>query len=134
MAGSRAPRRPLWLIKNQDDARTGVLAFGPESDEEALPVFSFEEEAETFLRLGVPETGWRARKTTASELTSLLYGPCAGVKKVALDPLPVADGEIAFNLLCWSREDFLRNFVSEPSAPSRESSLSKGLDKIEASL
>jgi hypothetical protein len=126
MAGSRATRRPLWLIKNQDDARMGVLTFGPGSDEEALPVFSFEQEAETFLRLGVPETGWRARKITAGELISLLHGPCAGVKKVALDPLPVVDGGMSFDLLCWSREDFLRNFAGELLIPNREPQVTQG--------
>jgi hypothetical protein len=117
MAGIRAPRRPLWLITNHDDARMGVLTLGPGSDEEILPVFSFEEEAETFLRLGTAETGWRARRAAAGEFISLLYGACAEVKKVALDPLPVANGEIVFDLLCWGREDFLRSCVGGPSAP-----------------
>ena len=106
----------------------GVLAFGPDSDEEALPVFSFEEEAETFLRLGVLETGWRARKTTASELASLLYVPCTGVNKVTLEPLSVANGEMVLNLLRWSREDFLRSCVEKPSTPNRESDLFKSLN------
>jgi hypothetical protein len=129
MAGSRAPRRPIWLITNHNDARMGVLTLGPGSDEEVLPVFSFEEEAETFLRLGAAETDWRARRAAAGELIALLYGACAEVKKVALDPLPVANGEMVFDLLCWSREDFLRSCVGEPSAPSREPDLLSSMDE-----
>src|SRR5215207_871567 len=129
MAGSRAPRRPIWLITNRNDARMGVLTLDPGSDEEILPVFSFEEEAETFLRLGAAETDWRARRAAAGELISLLYGACAEVKKVALDPLPVANGEMVFDLVCWSSEDFLRSCVGEPSASSREPDLLKSLDE-----
>ena len=129
MAGSRAPRRPIWLIINPNDARMGVLTLDPGSDEEILPVFSFEEEAETFLRLGAAKTDWRARRTAAGELISLLYGVCGEVKKVALDPLPVANGEMVFDLLCWSREDFLRSCVGEPSAPGHEPDLLKSLDE-----
>lgn len=93
-----------------------MLTLDPGSEMETLPIFSFEEEAEAFLRLGTPEPGtsgadWRARKTTAGELTSLLHGPCAGVKRVTLDPLPVVDGAIVFDLLGSGRKDFLKNFV-----------------------
>src|SRR3712207_7841170 len=42
----------------------------------------------SFLRLGTLGTGWQARETSAGELISLLYGPCAGIERVALDPLP----------------------------------------------
>lgn len=120
MARSRAPRRPLWLIANQENGRMDVFTLRPDDDREILPVFSFREEAEMFLRLGAPETGWRARETTAGELISLLYGPCAGVKKVALDPLPVVDGEVIFDLAGSGREAFLRDFVGAPPAPNRK--------------
>lgn len=117
MAKSSAPRRPLWLITNHENGRMGVFTLGSDGDRQILPVFSFEEEAEMFLRLGAPETGWRARETTAGELTSLLYGPCSGVKKVALDPLPVVDGEVVFDLAGWGRRDFLRDFVGAAPVP-----------------
>ena len=127
MAGSRAPRWPIWLITNRNDARMGVLTLG--SDEEVLPGFSFEEEAETFLWLEAAEMGWRARRAAAGEVISLLYGACAEVKKVALDPLPVANGEMVVDLLCWSRENFLRSCVGGPSAPGHEPDLLKSLDE-----
>ena len=107
MVGSRAPRRPLWLIANQENGRTGVYTRHSGGDREVLPVFSFEEEAEMFLWLETLEKGWRASETTAGELVSLLYGPCAGVKKVARDPLPDVDGEVT-DLTGWGREDFLQ--------------------------
>jgi hypothetical protein len=53
-----------------------------------LPVFSFEEEADMFLRLGDYDNQWRTRESCAGELVSVRYGPCADVKSVALDPLP----------------------------------------------
>lgn len=117
MARSRAPRRPLWLITNHENGRMGVLTLDPGSETEALPVFSFEEEAEMFLRLGTPGPGWRTRKATTGEFVSLLYGLCAGVKRVTLDPLPVVDGKMVFDLVDSGREDFLRNFVDGPPSP-----------------
>ncbi len=86
-----------------------TLRFG--GNGEILPVFSFEEEAEAFLMLGETGMDWQARETTVGELISLLYGPCAGVKRVALDPLPVVGGEMVFDLAGWGRRDFLRGFV-----------------------
>ena len=60
------------------------------SCEKALPVFSFEEEARMFLELGALD-GWRVREPAVGKLTSVLFGPCAGVRRVALDPLPGRD-------------------------------------------
>lgn len=121
MARSRAPRRPLWLIANHENGRMGVFTLRADDySREVLPVFSFEEEAEAFLWLGAPETGWRARETTAGELISLLYGTCAGVKQVALDPLPVVYGEMVFDLVGSGREDFLRDFVGTRPSSNRK--------------
>ncbi len=120
MARSRVPRRPLWLIANHENGRVGVFTLGSDDDKETLPVFSFEEEAETFLRLGEAGTGWQARETTAGELISLLRGSYAGVKRVALDPLLVVDGEMVFDLAGWDRRDFLRDFVGVPPALNHE--------------
>ncbi len=114
MAKSRVGRRPLWLIANHHNGRLGVFTLEPGSEREALPIFSFEEEAEAFLMLGTPGAEWRARRTTAGELTSLLYGPCANVKRATLDPLPVVSGDMVFDLVGPGREDFLRNFVGGP--------------------
>ena len=78
-----------------------------------MPVFSFEGEAEVFLRLGVPEgEGWRVSESTCGELTSLLCGPCRKVTHVSLDPVP---GMVEFVSL--SRERFIEVILSEGPPP-----------------
>ena len=48
------------------------------------------------------------------ELVSVLYGPCAGVKKVALDPLPPeVGGEEMIGLVSLSRERFVMGLTDE---------------------
>jgi len=46
-----------WLIENQEAGGTEVLTVGLEGGKEALPVFSFEEEARLFLHLRVLRKG-----------------------------------------------------------------------------
>lgn len=101
------PTRPLWIIARQDNGQMQVLTLR-HKNRETLPIFSFEDEAEMFLQLETPETCWRARETTPGEIVSLLYGPCASVKSVALDPLPVVDG----NLMCRGRNKFIQYIVN----------------------
>ena len=80
--------------------------------EKALPIFSFEEEAELFLRLGGYSGRWRARESCAGELASVLCGPCRGVRSVALDPLPemLEDGTLA--LVGVGRKRFLKEILA----------------------
>jgi hypothetical protein len=87
-------QRPLWIITSQQNNRMDVLTIHQDDDRELLAVFSFEEEAETFLcLLGDGEKkkkGWSSRETTPGELVSVLLGPCANAQGVALDPLPLS--------------------------------------------
>lgn len=108
MIGNGATR-PLWVIARQDNGRMDVLTISHDKNDKALPVFSFEEEAEMFLQLETPGACWRARETTPGELVSLLYGPYAGVKSVALDPLPVMNSEVVTDLT--GRGRFVRNLM-----------------------
>ena len=64
---STAPTR--WLIAREDNGRLEPLCI-ESSEARVLPVFSYEEEAEMFLRLGgyACDDGWRARETSADEL------------------------------------------------------------------
>jgi hypothetical protein len=63
----QAPRRPLWLITRHGDGRMHVLILDPNGEEEALSVFSYEEEAEAFLSLQEPgEAGKRERPRLGS--------------------------------------------------------------------
>ena len=121
MTRSGAARGPLWLISKHENGRMVVLTIERGNDGETLPIFSHEEEAEMFLWLGAPGTGWEVREIPREELISVLYGPCADVKKVALDPLPVVGGEMMVDLVSLGRENFVRSFVGErePSAPHR---------------
>jgi hypothetical protein len=114
--GERASRRALgrqpgstyWLIARNDNGHLEILTTGLASGEEAMPVFSHEEEAEMFLRLRrVGFEGWQARESTAGELISVLYGPCAGVKRVTLDPLPEMFAQRTVGLVSLSRERFV---------------------------
>lgn len=80
--------------------------------EEMLPVFSHEEEAEMFLRLGGAGDAWRVHESDAWELVMVLYGPCAGAKQVALDPLPKMVAERTVGLVSLRRERFLKRLMA----------------------
>jgi hypothetical protein len=84
-----------------------VLTISLTGGEEALPVFSHEEEAEMFLWLGGTRDGWQARESPGGELTSILYTLCASLKNVALDPLPEMLDEKTVGLVSLKRERFL---------------------------
>ena len=123
-ASARAPgQQPgsvYWLIARNDNRRLEVLTTGEPGGEEVLPVFSHEEEAEMFLRLRrVGFEGWQARESTAGELISVLYGPCAGVKCVVLDPLPEMVAQRTVGLVSLSRERFVDLALSRERTSTR---------------
>jgi hypothetical protein len=109
----RAARPPYWLTTRQENSRMDLLTVGLASGEEVLPVFSFEEEARAFLRLGTWGTGWQARETTAQELVSILLGPSVGVDRVVLDPAPEIEAEVMVALAGMRREDFVDCITGE---------------------
>jgi hypothetical protein len=80
-------------------------------------VFSFEEEAEAFLwLLGDEEEkkkGWQSEQTTPGELVSVLLEACAEVKRVVLDPLPLALGREMLPVVSVNRDVFLRCLSEE---------------------
>ena len=104
----RASGRAYWLLAKNENGRLEVLATDLAGEDEAMPVFSHEEEAQMFLGLWEEGCdGWRARQSTAGELISVLYGPCARVKRVALDPLPEMVLERTVGLVSLSRKRFV---------------------------
>ena len=110
----RHPRSKWWMLAKDDDFGAGVLLANCDS-EHALPVFSGDGEAEMFVWLaGAFEDGWRARETSAGELVSILYGPCGGVGRVALDPSPEMVGINAVSLVSVTRERFLSWILDSP--------------------
>ena len=98
--------RLFWLIVSHRTGGMEVLRITLASGGEAVAVFGFEEEARMYLELGVPGDEWRARATTAGELASVLYGPCADVGRVVLDPLPSPFAEAPSDLVSMGREAF----------------------------
>ena len=107
------PRR-FWLIARHRTGGMEVLTTNLARGGEALPVFSFEEEANMFLRLGALGDDWRERETAGGELVSVLCGPCAGVDRVVLDPVPLPGSlvEGLNGLLSTGREAFMRSLLN----------------------
>jgi hypothetical protein len=120
----RTPRQPpnsvsYWLIAEKRNDMIEVLTI-PKGDElETLPVFSSEEEAEIFLRFGGVPGGWRTRENGAGELASVLSGPCAGVKNVALDPSPEMVVEGTLGLVSLLRGTFMNLILARRGEPPR---------------
>ena len=109
-------RRPLWIITCYPNNRMEVLTIDTDSDGGFLPVFSFKEEAQTFLCLSEKdqEEGrrWRSTETTAGELVSVLLAPSyAEVGQVALDPLPLPVGRAMLPLCSVARERFVEDLL-----------------------
>jgi hypothetical protein len=118
-------RRPLWIITCYRNNRMDVLTVDPDGDAGgSLPVFSFKEEAQTFLGLSEndQEEGrmWRIRETTAGELVSVLLAPCADVRRVMLDPLPSSLGRLMAPLCSVAREWFLEELMGSRREPTGE--------------
>jgi hypothetical protein len=116
------PRHPpdtvsYWLIAEKRNNRIEVLTIRTGDEQETLPVFSSQEEAERIVRFGGVTGGWRARESGAGELVLVLSGPCAGVKKVALDPSPEMVVEGTVGLVSLLRESFIGQFMARRSGP-----------------
>ena len=105
---SRAPgrRNSYWLITKRRRGRVDVMTIGLADGRNVLPVFSFEEEAALFLRLGV-QGSWQVRRAEAGELVSLLYGPCRGVQLVALDPVSDVAADLVNRFVSLGRKRFV---------------------------
>jgi hypothetical protein len=120
--------RPLWIITSYQNNRMEVLTIDPEVEGGFMAVFSFEEEAEAFLGLLVDREenrkGWRSEQKKAGELVSVLLGPCAGVERVALDPLPLPLGRAMLPLVSVNRDTFLGYLSEEGRGMAEELALS----------
>jgi hypothetical protein len=80
----RGPSSRYWFIVKNEYGRIEALSIDL-NGQEAMPIFSFGEEAEMFIRFEA-WGDWSVRETSAGELISLLSGPYSDVKMVALDP------------------------------------------------
>lgn len=110
-----------WLIVSNEHGRIEALTL---DCKQTLPVFSHVEEAEMFLWLEGVGEGWRVKESRGGELVSMLYGPCTGVKEVALDPLPEMVAGRTVGLVSLDRERFIRGVMARMrfSEPDRGSS------------
>jgi hypothetical protein len=108
-------RRPLWILQSYQNNRMDVLTIDLDSDGGFLAVFSFKEEAEAFLSLLEDDQkgDWQARQTSTGELVSVLLGPCAGVRRVALDPLPLSCWGVTLPLVSVDKERFVQELLEE---------------------
>jgi hypothetical protein len=114
----RAGTQRYWVIAK--DAKDGfgqpdLLTVDLDGTGQALPVFSFEEEAEMFLWLQRIEDGREVRETTPGQLVSILYWPCADVGRVMLDPLPEIGARMQIGLLGMDRNDFVESVMGARS-------------------
>ena len=120
-ATERGPRRrpvwSYWLISKNQNGRIEVFTTLLAGGGEALPIFSYEQEAELFLGFQTAESGWRVRESTAGELISLLCGPCASATEVSLDPLPEMVAEGTLGLVNLSRKRFVNLVLTRGQQP-----------------
>ena len=117
MSKNKATRRSFWLIVTRAHGRMEVFTIDA-GGETVLPVFSLQEEGEFFLSLETTEADWWPRETTTGELVSLLLGLCAGVDKVALDPLPGLGEREIVELVSTGRRHFVHHLLGEVTAHS----------------
>lgn len=124
MTRLRAARQPnlttvYWLIESPEVGEPEVFTVRVDAQRRALPVFSFPDEAEMFLRLGgLEEQGWRAASSTAKKLIwQLAEYRRGGVDLVALDPLPEMVGSTfgtAITLVTLSLHSFVERHAPRP--------------------
>ena len=120
-------RRPLWIITSYQNDQMELLTIDPDVEGSFLAVFSFEEEAQAFLHLSVDgeKKEWQSRQTEAGELVSVLLGPCADVKQVAFDPLPLPLGRAMLPLVSVNRDTFLQYLLEDGKGMTEELSSSQ---------
>jgi hypothetical protein len=110
---ARPPGAAYWLITRNESCRIEMLTIDLDEGEEALPVFSFEEEAQMYLGFEAPRASWQIRETRAGELVSVLFGLCAHVGRVTLDPLPKMVTDETTRLMILDRKSFVRDLLDE---------------------
>jgi hypothetical protein len=99
-------RTPYWLLVKRRRGRLEVLMTSLADGRRVLPVFSFEEEANLYLRRGI-RGSWQVRQTEGGELLSLLYCLCNMVELVALDPMSAVETDVMDRLVSLERERFM---------------------------
>ena len=104
-----------WLICD-GTGPPGALVLDLAGLGRTLPVFSFPEEAEMFLRLDGLDGDWEVREGVAGDFFPHFFGPREPVESVVLDPLPGTMGDGAEGPVGISPGRFVDRFLSV-SAP-----------------
>ena len=104
-----------WLICD-GTGLPGALVLDLAGLGRTLPVFSFPEEAEMFLRLDGLDGDWEVREGVAGDFFPHFFGPRERVESVVLDPLPGAMGDGAEGPVGIGAGRFVERFLSA-SAP-----------------
>ncbi len=112
MTGKGAAWASRWLIADLTGGKMDVLTIDGGGDR-VLPVFSFRDEAEMYVRLQPGNPGWAPRAFSPDEIVSVLYGPLSDVARVALDPPPEACDRTLLDLLCVRRGAFVVSLVGK---------------------
>ena len=109
-----------WLIADRTNGNMDVFTID-DGGERVLPIFSFLDEAEMYVRLqiatppgnppGAPR--WEPRACSPGEIVSVLFGRLSDVARVALEPLPEVCGKTILDLLSVGREAFVLSLVGE---------------------
>jgi hypothetical protein len=107
----RAGTQRYWVIAKDGSGWPDLLTVDLNGTGEALPVFSFEQEAEMFLWLQTTGDGREVTETTPGQLVWILYGPCADVGRVMLDPVPEIGARMQNSLLGMDRNDFVESVM-----------------------
>ena len=109
-AGSRAqaqaPCSRYWLILDRESDVAAVLTIALPDGEGVLPIFSSEEEAGPFIRLGPSGREWQAEEAAPEDVLCVLFGPRGGVERVALDAVPGLEADVLVELISLDRERF----------------------------
>jgi hypothetical protein len=102
----------FWLVFEYPGS---PLTFSLTGVGKTLPVFSFAEEADLFMRLTAGVNGSRIEEMSGEELISLISDPSGkSVERIALDP--PGKNEAMVRLLSVSRQDFLRSLHEQADA------------------
>ena len=102
--------RTFWVVLEGGTWTAPFTVSLPEG-KEAISLFSAEEEAKMFCHLSKHGKKGSIRQITAGGVLSLLYGPWAEAKHVALDPLPEILSGGLLGLSTLDREHFAQSFA-----------------------
>lgn len=117
-----------WLIVAGGEFAPEVFTAEFVEGERALVVFGCREGGEMYLHSweGVDSGDWRLRQSEAGELLSVLWGLCAEVRYVMVDPLPrgLAEEDSAPSATIMDRQEFMESVMGRrpPEGVSGQSS------------